>query len=141
MDSRANEESARRCVMRAYGAVSLLQLCLGLLLIISGMLAIKYSQEEFHISRPPYFVGAFLVGVIIICGGICSLYVFMTEAPLLDYYYLDLPSAVKIKRARSPVQFLGGTLEISEMLQVFPTLQEMYWYETQVILACIGAIH
>ncbi|XP_052233855.1 uncharacterized protein LOC127846536 isoform X2 [Dreissena polymorpha] len=38
-------------------------------------------------------------GLKMICGGICSLYVFMTEAPLLDYYYLDLPSAVKIKRA------------------------------------------
>ncbi|KAH3892169.1 hypothetical protein DPMN_016281 [Dreissena polymorpha] len=42
---------------------------------------------------------------------------------------------------RSPVQFLAGALEISEMLQVFPTQLEMYWYETQVILACIGAIH
>ncbi|KAH3842675.1 hypothetical protein DPMN_116179 [Dreissena polymorpha] len=27
------------------------------------------------------------------------------------------------------------------MLQVFPTQLEMYWYEIQVILACIGAIH
>ncbi|XP_052819206.1 uncharacterized protein LOC128245037 isoform X2 [Mya arenaria] len=99
MDARTREMSARRCVLRAYGAVSLTQLCLGLLLIISGMLALKYTQDEFHISRPPYFLGAFLVGIIIICGGICSLYVFITEAPLLDYYYLDPPSANKIKRA------------------------------------------
>ncbi|KAH3751593.1 hypothetical protein DPMN_186161 [Dreissena polymorpha] len=35
----------------------------------------------------------------------------------------------------------AGALEISGMLQVFPTQLEMYWYETQVILACIGAIH
>ncbi|KAH3865698.1 hypothetical protein DPMN_028740 [Dreissena polymorpha] len=33
------------------------------------------------------------------------------------------------------------SLDISEMLQVFPTQLEMYWYETQVILACIGALH
>ncbi|KAH3815019.1 hypothetical protein DPMN_143538 [Dreissena polymorpha] len=26
------------------------------------------------------------------------------------------------------------------MLQVFPTQLEMYWYETQVILACIGTL-
>jgi len=58
-------ESARRCVLRAYGLVSLLQLCLGLLLIISGMLALKYTQDDFHISRPPYFLGAFIVGVIV----------------------------------------------------------------------------
>ncbi|KAH3804759.1 hypothetical protein DPMN_133047 [Dreissena polymorpha] len=32
---------------------------------------------------------------------------------------------------RSPVQFLAGALEISEMLQVFPTQLEIYWYETQ----------
>ncbi|KAH3771279.1 hypothetical protein DPMN_172592 [Dreissena polymorpha] len=33
--------------------------------------------------------------------------------------------------ARCQVQFLAGALEISEMLQVFPTQIEMYWYETQ----------
>ncbi|KAH3854701.1 hypothetical protein DPMN_097249 [Dreissena polymorpha] len=28
---------------------------------------------------------------------------------------------------RSPVQFPAGALEVSEMLQVFPTQLEMYW--------------
>ncbi|KAH3878596.1 hypothetical protein DPMN_002493 [Dreissena polymorpha] len=32
---------------------------------------------------------------------------------------------------RSPVQFLARALDISEVLQVFPTHLEMYWYETQ----------
>ncbi|KAH3698715.1 hypothetical protein DPMN_086262 [Dreissena polymorpha] len=42
---------------------------------------------------------------------------------------------------RSPVKYQAGALEISEMLQVFTTQLEMYWYETHVILARIGAIH
>ncbi|KAH3810338.1 hypothetical protein DPMN_138728 [Dreissena polymorpha] len=32
---------------------------------------------------------------------------------------------------RSPVQFPVGALDISEMLQVFLTQLEMYWYETR----------
>ncbi|KAH3837148.1 hypothetical protein DPMN_110527 [Dreissena polymorpha] len=39
------------------------------------------------------------------------------------YYDVQIP--------RSPVQIPAGALEISEMLQVFPTQLEMYWYETQ----------
>ncbi|KAH3895678.1 hypothetical protein DPMN_019843 [Dreissena polymorpha] len=39
----------------------------------------------------------------------------------------------RIAEYRSLVQFLAGALEISEMLQVFPTQLEMYWYETQRI--------
>lgn len=79
--------------------VSLLQMCLGLLLIISGLLSLRYTEDEFHISRPPYFLGAFVVGILIICAGICSLYIYIVEAPLIDYYFLDLSAARRIKRA------------------------------------------
>lgn len=97
MDTR--EVSSRKMVRQAYGIVSLLQMCLGLLLIISGLLALRYTEDEFHISRPPYFTGAFLVGILVICAGVCSLYVYITEAPLIDYYFLELSAARRIQRA------------------------------------------
>ncbi|KAH3868647.1 hypothetical protein DPMN_031798 [Dreissena polymorpha] len=54
---------------------------------------------------------------------------------MVEWLYSGLPFQ------RSAVQFPAGALEISEMLRGFPTQLEMYWYETQVMLACIGAIH
>ncbi|KAH3704498.1 hypothetical protein DPMN_079554 [Dreissena polymorpha] len=53
----------------------------------------------------------------------------------------DVNNARPKERLITRGQSLAGALEISEMLQVFPTYLEMYWYETQVINAYIGAIH
>ncbi|XP_053401733.1 uncharacterized protein LOC123548999 isoform X2 [Mercenaria mercenaria] len=74
-------------------------MCLGVLLIVSGLLAIRFTEDEFHISTPPYFIGAFLVGGLVVCAGGCSLYVYISKAPLRDYYFLELSAARRIQRA------------------------------------------
>lgn len=43
----------------------------------------------------------------IICAGICSLYIWIVEAPLIDYYFLDLSAAKRIKRAVSISTFVS----------------------------------
>lgn len=40
-------------------------MCLGVLLIIAGLVALRYTEDKFNIYRPPYFLGAFIVGILV----------------------------------------------------------------------------